>query len=693
MDQNSFEILMSIVEGLKIIYQAYFSLNETSSLKDTYKTSKESFNIFIKFLRDFEIIPYLIKQRLAELYWSIIIYTDIDELYKIGHNNENNNLFKSFLNNKKYNIGTIYTFKKFFLLFSHISLYYFYSIKSKTQGQKLLYIIEKIYKSKGYQNMPNIYNKTFTKKYSIIPPISIVEKVNKNIIDKKVFNINNYNEKPNLKDILKDFIELNDDNCNILEGYLEHLKIIFDLYCQIYDRHRYGKMSFSNFLKMLLDGELLLINNYIMEMNKENNLDSSNKKLNKSNSQEIMKFNKDSLIQNDTLKSNKNSNIIDSNETIRHNSLDKKILNPNFNSIESIKKRSKKNSKPKLKLLDINIIFSKICRYANLSEYQNKNDNKFIFNVSSKSDNNNNINMKTDKIDFILFLKALSLIALKLYPNEKKDINISMKQFLNNDIEEFLSKLNKKYLSYIQNIDINNLFKLVSSDELIIQLMNDISPLIKNYFDFYTENTKQKEKLCNFNLFIQFYKDYELYPIWINLSNLHDIFYTQIFKKSKENKDFVNISEKINFSQFLECFIVFALTTNSGDDCDMTDKVLFMIDKMFSENYGKTIKKIKIVPSYKDDYYYLEKILREKYPSYYERKYSNCNYRYDNKFYWVYEKNYGSDKFSQTQQIDFGELFNKEKVKFNDVFDELNNTENKNQNYKINEPINEIKEE
>ena len=76
----------------------------------------------------------------------------------------------------------------------------------------------------------------------------------------------------------------------------------------------------------------------------------------------------------------------------------------------------------------------------------------------------------------------------------------------------------------------------------------------------------------------------------------------------------------------------------------------------------------------KDEYIFFEKILREKYPSYYERKYSNAEHRYDNKFYWVYEKNYVNNKF--TQQIDFGELFNKEKVKFEDVFEEMKGQQN-----------------
>ena len=96
-------------------------------------------------------------------------------------NKQEKNEFNSLLNNKKYDIGKVYTFKKFFLLLSHISFYYYYPIKSKTQGQKLLYIIEKVYKSKGYENMPNIYSKTFNKKYTIVPPILVVERITKNI--------------------------------------------------------------------------------------------------------------------------------------------------------------------------------------------------------------------------------------------------------------------------------------------------------------------------------------------------------------------------------------------------------------------------------------------------------------------------------------------------------------------------------
>ena len=703
LDKDSFDILMSIIEGLKIIYISYFSLSELSTNKDISKLHKDSFNIFINFLKDFGIIPLLLKQRLAELYWSIIISLDINELYKIKQNNKdennNNDEFISFLNNKKYNIGKIYTFKKFFLLFSHISFYYYHSIKSKTQGQKLLYIIEKIYKSKGYKNMPNVYSKTFSRRYSIIPPFNIVERINKNILDNKKkpkLNQENYN----YKYLIKNVLGLNEENYKLLDEYLEQLKVFFDIYGHIFDKYQYGKISFTNLQKMLSDGELLLINENIDNTkDKENNL----KKTEKDKSEEIIIINKESLSKNDiTLKdntryNNSNSNVLnsDNNENNQKNytSLDNKKNNSNFQSNNSFNnKTNKKLNKPKLKLLDLNIIISKICQNPNLTENQNHLTDTFTSSPTNTPSDISNINaIICYKIDFISFLKALCLISLKIYPNEKNDINLSMNKFLGEGVSQFLSNLTKKSLAFDKNNEINNLFELIKNDN-IIQLMNDISPLIKSYFDFYTEINEKKEKICNFYSFVKFFKDYEIYPNWINISILSNIFYTQIFRISKDQKDFMKICTDINFFQFLECFVVIGLKMNSGDDFDMIDKVLFMIDKMFSDNYGKIIKKIKNLPSFKDDYFYYEKILKEKYPSYYERKYSNCNHRYDNKFFWVYEKNYGNDNFTQTQQIDFGELFNKEKIKFNDVFDDINNTDNRNQTYKSNEPINEIKE-
>ena len=247
---------------------------------------------------------------------------------------------------------------------------------------------------------------------------------------------------------------------------------------------------------MLLDGELLLINENIENTkDKENNL----KKIEKANSEEIIIINKDSLNQNDfKLKDNNRYNniISDNNENNQknYNSLDNKNLNSNFQSSNSFNnKTNKKLNNPKLKILDLNIIISKICRNPSLMENQNQltdNCNSSFLNTLSDTSNINAIICY--KIDFISFLKALCLMSLKIYPNEKNDINISMNKFLNKEMGEFLSNLTKKSLALDKNNEINNLFELIKNDA-IIQLMDDISPLIKSYFDFYTEINEKKE--------------------------------------------------------------------------------------------------------------------------------------------------------------------------------------------------------
>ena len=692
LDKDSFDVLISIIEGLKIIYEVYFSISEINGDRNIKKIHDKSFPIFIKFLKDFDILPYLINQRLAELYWYILVSEDLNDLYKIT---EEKNFLKKFLGIGDYDIGKVYPFKKFFLLLPHISFYFYYPIKSKTNAQKLLYIIEKVYKSKGYQNMPNIYCKTFNKKYSIIPPLNIVEKITKNVIegDKKEV------KSKNKEKILENYIELNEENFSVLENYLEQLKNIFDIYCQIYDRSQYGKMTFSNFHKLLFDGDLLLINDKIRQKN--NKEEVSKEEENENIIIDNMKGNKNNK-NNKNIK-DKNNNII-SDDKIFEKSKSVEISNINKDTYNNqIDLNNQNNVKRKLKQIDLNIIISTICGNKNIPKYHSK------FNETSKepfSSYKKNIRLKSDflnpnidksyQLDFILFIKSLVLISTRLYPNPNLDPNESMKLFLNNDIEEFVSKLTKKcLLLYPHNEQINNLFKLITSSEEMIQLMDDISPFINTYFNCYALFCDHGIKKMDFKVFIQIFKEYEIYPSWINFANLSDIFYTQIYrtKGEKNEKNIFRIDEKIDFVQFLECFILIGLTINSGNDLDMIDKVLFLIDKMFAENYGKTVKKIRPVFSLKEEYIFFEKILREKYPSYYERKYSNASHRYDNKFYWVYEKNYANNKF--TQQIDFGELFDKEKVKFNDLFEEGNNLEDKDEGNETgnNEVLNEIKEE
>ena len=52
----------------------------------------------------------------------------------------------------------------------------------------------------------------------------------------------------------------------------------------------------------------------------------------------------------------------------------------------------------------------------------------------------------------------------------------------------------------------------------------------------------------------------------------------------------------------------------------------------------------------------------KKYPSYYKRKYNNCDYRYDNQYF--YENNY----YDQTKINDAIAIEERKNIKFNDIF-------------------------
>lgn len=696
-DSDTYSILMSIIECLRAIYVSYFNWSELALNKTLKRIEPESYSIYMKLLKDFELMPNPFKQRLAELYWPIIISTKFDMLI----NNKNLNIDK-LLKNKRYNIGKLYTFHKFILLFSHIACYYYYPIESKTNAEKLLYFIEKIYKSNGYTNLPNIFSKTFNRKYTIIPPINIVKKVNKNLLEKPNYIEANIQRRHEHKDFsnfdgnLQNFLGINEENYEILKKYLEKLRNIFDIYCQISDKYQFGKMTFSNYQKMLADGKILCLNKKIAYkhpltrnascsfgsdkyfeiykgVNSYNNSRTTSKKnFTKCNSQQeiIPKKNSNNNINSPTGKLNTSDYNISLNDTLNNNHKTKNTYNNNLNNTD---KNIKQNQ---LSIADLNIIFAEVCGIANQTLYNN--NNKFLISNSQSSisigrsnifDTSYNRENTLYKLDFFLFLRTLPMIALKLYPNENNDIDISTNMFLKNNFEIFLAYITPIALSYSQNYEVSNLLKSVSSDETLIQLMKDIENLIHAYYIFYCDD---KEK-CNFSSFVSFFRDYGIYPYWISYVNILEIFNGEVYKINQniENNIETKIKkeEKIDFQGFLECFISIGLCMNSGNDLDCVDKVLFMIDKIFSDTYGKTVKKIRNVPSYKYDYLYHEKILRKKYPSYYERKYSNCAHRYDNKFFWIYEKN---NENNQIMKVDYGNLFEKEKVKFDDVFDGSN---------------------
>ena len=632
-DQLSFLILSSILEGLKQIYYFIYEINNYIDLK---KIEKNSFKNYLTFCREFQIFPYLINKNLLELYWSIIISNSLEDLI----NNPNISLDK--FNQNSYNIGTIYTFPKFVLLFSHIASFYFYSMEI-SKSEKLLYLIEKIYHSKGYVNFNKNICSTYNKKFCIVPPKDVIELINKKLLEDDKINNKKFNLNIGNFVNIQSFLGLNNENYMKLKKYIDKLKYLFNIYSQLVDKFQFGKLSFSNYQKLLYDGGLLRIKksthlkNPTILTQRHNNFISYSLIKSKNNLHENYKLNK----------SNSQPNILKNNS----------LLNISQGSYLDFPYNDTK--KDKLNLADVNIICSTISGFINynLDNNDNRKNNNWISNfnlnnsstINSSTSRNNNIL----KFNFYLFLKSLPLISLRLYPNEKNDINESMSQFLEEKMNNFIEKLSGVLNIYSLVPEVIKLINIFSTNEKIQELIKDITPLIKNHFLNYAD---KKTNLINFDNFFLFFKDFDIYPHWLSLSNLREIFFAGCSKgKNKED-------ELMDYEIFIQCFVIIGISINSGDDFDWIDKVLFMIDKMFVEGGEKSISKSGKLFTSKYDYNFHEKILMKKYPSYYKRKYNNCDYRYDNQYF--YENNY----YDQTKINDAIAIEERKNIKFNDIF-------------------------
>ena len=228
-----------------------------------------------------------------------------------------------------------------------------------------------------------------------------------------------------------------------------------------------------------------------------------------------------------------------------------------------------------------------------------------------------------------------------------------MAHFLDEKMNTFIEKLSGVLNIYSLVPEVIKLINIFSTNEKIQELIKDITPLIKNHFLNYAD---KKTNLINFDNFFLFFKDFDIYPHWLSLSNLREIFFAGCSKgKNKED-------ELMDNEIFIQCFVIIAISINSGDDFDWIDKVLFMIDKMFVEGGEKSISKSGKLFTSKYDYNFHEKILMKKYPSYYKRKYNNCEYRYDNQYF--NENNY----YDQSKINEANSKEERKNIKFNDIF-------------------------
>lgn len=122
------------------------------------------------------------------------------------------------------------------------------------------------------------------------------------------------------------------------------------------------------------------------------------------------------------------------------------------------------------------------------------------------------------KLEFETFLKALELIAEKLYP--ETPLETSLESIIVGNLLKVLSVTDyeKKVVGLHQIAKV----KEILSNEEFVRMMGIVIDNIEVYFDYYSD-TKQH---MNFDSFIRFFKDFEIFPRFMSKSKLSNYFYT-----------------------------------------------------------------------------------------------------------------------------------------------------------------------
>jgi hypothetical protein len=122
------------------------------------------------------------------------------------------------------------------------------------------------------------------------------------------------------------------------------------------------------------------------------------------------------------------------------------------------------------------------------------------------------------KLEFETFLKALELIAAKLYP--EAPLESSIEAIVVENLLKLLSVTDyeKKVVGLHQ---IAKVKEILSHDENV-RMMGIVIENVEVYFDHYSDTKNH----MNFNNFVRFFKDFDIFPRFVSKGKLSNYFYT-----------------------------------------------------------------------------------------------------------------------------------------------------------------------
>ena len=200
---------------------------------------------------------------------------------------------------------------------------------------------------------------------------------------------------------------------------------------------------------------------------------------------------------------------------------------------------------------------------------------------------------KLYELSYEEFVSLMQRIAMKVYPN--------------NDLRQVLILFFNKSKEYDS--------LLVSPD--IIKLKKEISKILFTCFNIYRNNT-----IMDYDLFIGFCRDFEIFPELCNKAILHEVFNYFCYRRE------VNRKEYLDKEKFLDVMVVCSFKSKFAElEFDPIAQVLSFLEKLVQSNGITHIKKISGKPRLFTDELDPMCEIKEKYEIYFKERSGEENRR------------------------------------------------------------------
>ncbi|EWS75676.1 transmembrane protein, putative (macronuclear) [Tetrahymena thermophila SB210] len=595
----------------KRIYLAYFSWEPTNSFKlaDNFK---QSMNGLFNFLKDFDIFPNLMTKSTSFLLYDQLVETSSNQILS-----NNVGINTTVVNPFGYDdIGKLFTLNKFITFIIKTSEIAFSKIPEAQQFQmehpiqKFIALLERMELSEGFQNFEKKIHSTHNSTTSLIlPPEAIkeildqyrelgniqlgyqhsihtpqkemtikfnesVEKLNKispvSQFDDQYTMSKSPISKQNRKLQLLMSLGIDDRALEVFETYQSELQYTFISFCQ------YGEPCNTQYLKTIKLTKLLKSAG-LMKKREPINYEQESQQI---SPQRYSIRDKDEKYVDQTF--------IDC--------LIAKLIGPN-----QVRQFTNKMSEFDRQITSPNIGF--------LSYSSNKTDN----------------NGSKGKLEYEHFLKIIQEISFQLYPDQ--DIYDSVNKVIQDNIlkaqvDEDRSNNRKVSENYLA------LHNAIIEDRQITDLMVGIHPNLSSYFKRYAF---PKETKMNLDQFLQFCKDFDVYPNLMPKSQLHYIFTALSFIYKQQNgqseskqhsiyqKGEDDSTDYINPQLFTEAMVHCAIEIYTIEK-EYVNRILLLLERMNSSNGPKIMLKSLGLTSAKTTQWDLLAHVRKRYQYFYDQK-------------------------------------------------------------------------